>query len=667
MERREVADTVSGGTVAGHVVQARDIGAVHLHGVPPAETPRQIRVPRPTFVNRDRELAALTSALGRLDDGRPTVVACTGLGGVGKTELVSQFGFRNRATFVDGDLYADLATYRHLGGVDLSEVLAGFLRAFGVEAPASLPERAARFRTVTAKRQVLVFLDNVEHAAEVRTLLPACGLVVVAGRRRLPGLVLDGAEVLQLGPLSPAAGATLVRRRLGPQRGSERDLRALVELCGGLPLALNAVGFQLLEREDLEVGQAVAELSDPERRLVSLNNEEGGIDRVLDPVYRRLSPHALAFYHVVGANPGPFVSVELATAAGVDGVREALAELRAAHLLDDVAGGGPEKRYRAHDLVRLHARSRARALPEYTELLALIVGYYRGRTALADTLVLGDRFRIQEPDGRGMPGFAGKAEALQWLRAERADLRELVRVVAEQGWHGEVWRLCESLWALYHSDKNYGDWIETHRLGVEAAQWDNRPDAVIRMRNQLARAYYELKEYASAAEQVAMATELLPLVEEPRLSGVLYETDGLLCLAAGRPERAVERFGLAREANAGDDHGVVVQSYNIAQALVEARRAAEAVDVLEEATSLAERTADAPMLMRLPLVRARAHRALGEPQAATGWARVCVERASELGQRAKEREAHRLLLALAEETGDDDLAARSRARIAELD
>ncbi|RGD58628.1 hypothetical protein DR950_13270 [Kitasatospora xanthocidica] len=666
MERHEVANTVSGATVGGHVVQAGSIGSVHLHQPPTVPTPRQIRNPRPTFVNRDRELAALTSALGRLDDGRPTVVAFTGLGGVGKTELVSQFSSRNRASFAGGDLYADLSAYRHLGGVDLSEVLAGFLRAFGVDAPAALPERAARFRTITATRHVLVFLDNVEHAAEVRTLLPSCGLVVVAGRRRLPGLMLDGAEVLQLGPLSRAAGATLVRRWLGPQRGTERDLEALVELCGGLPLALNAVGFQLLERDDLEVDQAVVELSDPDRRLASLNNEEGGIGRVLDPVYRRLGPHARALYQVVGANPGPFVSAELAAAAGVEQVPDALRTLRAAHLLDDVEEGGPEKRYRAHDLVRLHARSCARELPEYLDLLARIVRYYRGRTAVADALVLGDRFRIQDPNGQGLPGFAGKSEALQWLRAERANLRELVRAAAEQGWHGEVWRLCESLWSLYHSDKNYGDWIETHRLGVESAQWDNRPDAVIRMRNQLARAYYELKEYPSAAEQVAMATELLPLVEEPRLSGVLYETDGLLCLADGRPEHAVERFELAREANEGDAHGVVVQSYNIAQALIAAGRAAEAIHVLDGATSLADRTDDASMLMRLPLVRARAHRALGQAESAVHWAGECVRRAVELGHRAKEREALELLVSLAEETGDDDLAARSRARIGEL-
>ncbi|MFF2077293.1 regulator [Kitasatospora sp. NPDC058162] len=662
MDGYEVSNSLSGTTVHGDVIQG---GNVTVNVGPKDRIPHQVRPARPTFVNRERELAALVAAIGRVEERKPRIVAFTGLGGVGKTELIAHFVSQYGDLFPGGDLYADLAAYRHLGGVDLSEVLAGFLREFGVaDVPGSMSERVARFRTITAVRRVLVFLDNVEHAAEVRGLLPAGGLVVVAGRRRLPGLSLDGAEVLQLDPLSSAAGVKLVRCWLGPGRGTDQEVAELVGFCDGLPLALNAVGYQLLDGE-LEIDQALAELSDPARRLVSLDNEEGGIDRMLDPVVRRLSPHAEALYHLVGVNPGPFVSAELAEASGIDRAPDGLRELRSAHLLDDVVDDGPGRRYRAHDLVRLHAHGCARELPERLELLARIVGYFRGRAALADALVLGERFRLQEQSGAGLPGFADKKSALGWLRAERANLRETVRAAAEQGWHGEVWRLCESLWALYHSDKNYGDWIGTHRLGVESAQWDNRPDAVIRMRNQLARAHYELKEFPLAAEQVAMASELLPLVDEPRLSGVLYETDGLLCLADGRPERAVELFTLARAANEGDPHGVVVQSYNIAQALIAAGRAAEAIGVLDEAVVIAERTDDEPMLMRLPLVRARAYRDLGDTEAAVRCAEECVRRAAELGHLAKEREAHRLLVSLAGELGDATLAARSRAWLGE--
>ncbi|MFJ5122176.1 regulator [Kitasatospora sp. NPDC088548] len=668
MEGYEKANTVSG-TVYGNVVQGRNV-EVHVHGArPPLGAPQQVRKPRRTFVNRAKELAALTAALGHLDGSRPVVIAFTGLGGVGKTELVAQFAAGHAEHFPDGQLYADLAAHRHLGGVDLGEILAGFLRGFGLEphqVPETLPERAALFRTVTADRRVLVFLDNVDHAAEVRTLLPSTGLVVVAGRRRLPGLALDGAEVLRLDPLSTTAGTELVRGWLGPGRGTDRELEDLVELCGGLPLALNAVGSQLLDRSGLRVDRVVAELADKERRLASLGSDEGAIGDVLDAVYLRLAGHTRDLYHLIGTVPGPHVSVEVAEAVGLERVPDGLADLLAAHLLDEVVDDGPEERFRTHDLVRLHARDRARRQPGRAELLRGIVAYYRGRAALADRAVLGDRLRLQEPGGAELPGFASRAEAMEWLQAERANLLGAVRAAAEQRWHGEVWRLCESLWPLYHGRGLYDDWTESHLLGVEAAQWDNRPDAGIRMRNQLARAYHGRKEYPRAAEQLAAASALLPLVDEPRLAGLVRETDGLLCLADGRPERAVELFTLAREANEGDPHGVVVQSYHLGQALIAAGRPEQALAVLDEATATAGRTADSPMLMRLSLVRARAHRALGRLDRAVVHAGESADRAFALGQAAKEGEAHTLLVELADELGDTGLADRSRARLRRL-
>ncbi|MFG2845414.1 AAA family ATPase [Kitasatospora sp. NPDC048296] len=660
-----MTNTVSGATVGGHVVQADSIGSVHFHQPDPVPRPRQVRSPHGPFVNREPELAALTGALDRLDEGEPAIVVITGLGGVGKTELIARFTKEHRSHFPDGDLYADLQAYRHQGGVDLAELLAGFLRALGAEPPAVEAERFTEFRTVTAERRCLFFLDNVEHAAEVRALLPSSGLVVVASRRRLPALRTDGAEVRQLGPLSAAAGADLVRAWLGAERGTDQELAELVELCGGLPLALNAVGSQLLDRDRLAVGRVVAELHDREGRLVMLNDEEGNLRPTYDLVYERLSSEGRALYHLIGVHPGPFVSVELACAVGVEQAREALNELRAVHLLDEVVDDDEEERFRAHDVVRLHAYDRTRELPNRTEILARVVAYFRGRASLADR-AMGARLRLQDPGGEGLPGFGSYAEALEWMQAERANLRAVVETAAEQRWHGEVWRICESLWPLYHNRKHYQDLIATHRLGVESAQWDNQPNAVVRLRNQLARAHYERKEYLLAAEQLARATELVPLVTDRLVVGVLYEMDGLLCLADGRPGRAVERFTLALEENRGDDHGEIVQRYHLAQALIADGRPEQALTVLAEAATRAEGTEDLDMLMKLPLVRARAHHALGQLDVAVTQAEACVRKARELSQYPKEAQAHTLLVALAEELDDPELAERSRARLREL-
>ncbi|MFE3506078.1 AAA family ATPase [Kitasatospora sp. NPDC059146] len=662
MDGYEVSNSLSGTVVHGNVVQG---GNVTVQLPPKHRVPYQVRPPRKSFVNRERELAALTAASGEAERGGPAIVVFTGLGGVGKTELVAKFAMEQAERFPGGVLYADLKAYRHRSAVDLAGVLEGFLRALGVRPPDAEAERFGEFRTVTAEQRCLVLLDNAEHAAEVRALLPSSGMVVVASRRRLDALRMDGAEVRQLDRLGATAAAALVRGWLSAERGTDDEVAALVERCDGLPIALNAVGSQLLRRGRLSVGQVIAELSHQEGRLAVLDNDEGNLRGTYDPVYERLSPQGRALYHLIGVHPGPFVSAELAAAVGIERAEDALDELCAVHLLDVVVDQGVDDRFQVHEVVRTHAYLCARELPDRTELLARAVAYYRGRASVADRAT-GPRLRLQDPTGDALPGFRSGADALEWLHAERANLRAVVKAAADQQWHDEAWWLCESLWPLYHGRKLYEDWIATHRTGIESARWANNPDAVVRMHNQLARAHYERQDFRLAAEQLALATEQVPLVANRQVVGVLYETDGLLCLADGRPGDAVERFTLALEENRGDAHGEIVQSYNLAQALIADGRPEEALAVLAEAGARAVDTDDRDMLMKLPLVRARAHRALGRLDLAVADAGDCVRRAEERKAYPKEAQAHTLLLALAEELDDPELAARSRARLREL-
>ncbi|WP_441248500.1 NB-ARC domain-containing protein [Kitasatospora sp. McL0602] len=671
-------NAVSGGSVA-QLVQAGTINTAYFYAptpVPAAEscTPRQIRRPRGPFVNRTAELTSLTEAVDGLAEGL-SVVVFTGLGGVGKTELIAHWAEREAERFPDGQLYADLGAVRHHGSVDLGEVLASFLRSLGVReeyVPHSLADRVNLFRSVTATRRLLFFLDNVEHAAEVRALLPFRGLVVVSSRHRLDGLVTDGAHVHRVEPLAPSAGVELVRRWLGEERGSDQELTELVRLCGGLPLALSAVGSQLLTRRRMAVGRVVAELADRHHTLQPLRSGESTVDEAFEAVYRTLPEQARRLYLLIGVHPGRELTPEMARALGGEGAAEAIDDLLAAHLLDETAPDeGPEERYRAHDLVALHARRAAGAALSDAEREAetrRIVDYFRVRAAAADRAVLGERFRLQESEAPLPPylAFTGRAQALEWLQSERAELMAVVREAAARGWHGAVWRLCESLWALFHSRKHYADWIESHELGVQAARWDARPDVGIRMHNQLARAHYELGEYRQAAEQLALAAEQLPLVTDPRLGGVIWESQGLLALAQGEPGQAIALFTRAREANADDPHGLVVQGYNLAQALLAAGRHQEAASALAAATAEAARTQDEPMLMRLALLGGRLHRATGDPQQAIAQLLLAARQADLMKQHHKEDQALGLLVELAAQVGDGALERSSSERLLAL-
>jgi hypothetical protein len=148
------------------------------------------------------------------------------------------------------------------------EALAQFLRALGVEAhriPAEVAEAACLFRTVLAKRRVLVVLDNAADADQVRPLLPsnpAC-LVVITSRDRLSGLVaLDGAHGLTLDVLDPESGAELLARAIGPARAGAEP-QALAEIaarCGYLPLALGVAAATVAHHPRLTLTEHAARL-----------------------------------------------------------------------------------------------------------------------------------------------------------------------------------------------------------------------------------------------------------------------------------------------------------------------------------------------------------------------------------------------------------------------
>jgi hypothetical protein len=96
---------------------------------------------------------------------------------VGKTSLAAHWLHGARDRYPDGVLSTDLGGDR-ADPARPGEVLDGFLRARGV-APESIPvaahEQAALFRSLTAGRRVIVFLDNAASAAQVRALLPGPG------------------------------------------------------------------------------------------------------------------------------------------------------------------------------------------------------------------------------------------------------------------------------------------------------------------------------------------------------------------------------------------------------------------------------------------------------------------------------------------------------------
>ena len=327
----------------------------------PAQLPHDV----PVLVGRDEELAAIDGARLGSPLGGTGVFVVSGMPGAGKTALAVRWAHQAAHRFPDGQLYVNLRGHDPFQPpLEPAEGLAQCLRALGVPAakvPPGLDERIGLYRSLLTGRRVLVVLDDAADADQVRPLLPSdrgCAALVTSRRRLQSLLAREGARQVRLGPLDPAAAATLLSGFLGTARvAAEPDAATrLARLCGALPLALVEVGSRLAGDPGLLLSRVTPEPADDAVRAA------------FDLSYRTLSPLARRFFHCLGLLPGGEVTPAAAAAlfdCDVESAGRLLDELWLRALVDESA----PRRYRMHDLVRRYAaeQARARESPTYRQ------------------------------------------------------------------------------------------------------------------------------------------------------------------------------------------------------------------------------------------------------------------------------------------------------------
>jgi DNA-binding SARP family transcriptional activator/transcriptional regulator with XRE-family HTH domain len=333
--------------------------------------PRQLPSPTPHFAGRSGELTALAKLMDRA--ARKKVAAAFAIGGtvgVGKSALGLHWAHLVADRFPDGQLYMNLRGFDPSDvPVTPAEALCGLFDALQVpneHIPASLEGQASLYRSVLAGKRMLVVLDNARGSEQVRPLLPGCPgcLVLVTSRSRLTGLVaVDGAQPVMLDELGENEARELLASRLGPDRvAAEPDAtRDLVRLCARLPLALAIIAARAAVRPYLSLRMLADELRDPSTRLDALETEEAAVcvRAAFSWSFKQLSAVAARMFVLLGAHPGPDISVPAAASlAGVPdrAARGALDQLVHAGLVAEHACG----RYAFHDLLRAYAAEQAR-------------------------------------------------------------------------------------------------------------------------------------------------------------------------------------------------------------------------------------------------------------------------------------------------------------------
>lgn len=650
----------------------------------PPTVPRQLPAAPRNFAGRTSELRALATLLdGEPETGGTVLIsAISGMAGVGKTALAVYWAHQTAVRFPDGQLYIDLRGFGpSVTPVAPAEALRGFLSALNVppeRIPVSMDERAALYRSLLARRKILVVLDNARDTAQVLSLLPGSSgcLVVVTSRNQLTQLVADGAYPVILGPLKATEARQLLAGRLGEARLAAEPASTgnVIDLCVRLPLALSIVAARAATSPALPLAVLAADLRDARARLDALDaGDDASVRVAFSWSYRRLTGLAAQMFRRLGCHPGSDIcrdaAASVADMTGPDAMA-ALAELTRAHLLNEYASD----RFSMHDLLRAYAAERSaeeeHESGRHAALERLSVWYLR--CACAARCVLDPFLPPLDP----APGelrvpvmeFGTEQAALSWCDQERANVTAITEAAARAGLHEIAWKLPTAMFPYFDRRKHYGDWITTHQAAIAAASRIGDREAEGKARCNLGSAYRPLRRFGEAIAEYELALSLFRetgwRLGEAKALGNLASCHNEAGDAAGAA--ALEKAALDVFSELGDDYGQALCQTNLGNAYNAMGQYTQAVTVQQQALDAFQRLDDRRGAARalcglgVSLVR------LGRPGRGL---RLLMRAAQEFAELADEHEQARVLLEVAtahKALGQRDAAADATARANEI-
>ncbi|MDV5146617.1 BTAD domain-containing putative transcriptional regulator [Streptomyces sp. SBC-4] len=489
---------------------------------PTGPLPAQLPASAGSYVGRRRQMRELDALVSPDPARRSHLVAVVGAPGVGKTALAKHWAHARREHFEDGQLFVDLRGHSPLPTLRPGDVLAQFLRALGAppdQLPADEDEAAALYRTLLADKQMLIVLDNARDAEQVRPLIPGAQgcAVVITSRSRLAGLVAsDGARQLVLDVLDPEEARQLLGTTIGESRvAAEEDAaRRLVQVCGGLPLAIRIAGANLLAR-DAGIADYCAELAgdDMLSRLRIEGDRRSTVRAAFDLSYRALPAAAQRMFRLLSLIPGPDVTVAGAAALADAAPAEAaglLVSLTNAHLVRERATG----RFGMHDLLRSYGRELVSREEAHAARQRLFDWYLHHTDAAARLLYpvhpVHPAEGVVDPEAASTV-FSGRGQASEWLDSERENLAGAVLQASGAGFTALAWRLAESLHDYLSVGMYTGDCLKVATASLFAAVADGELRAQAAAQLRRAECHWVLANNDQALELFGRALELARL------------------------------------------------------------------------------------------------------------------------------------------------------------
>ncbi|QMU73431.1 AfsR/SARP family transcriptional regulator [Streptacidiphilus sp. P02-A3a] len=618
---------------------------------PAAFAPAQLPPLTDDFTGRAEAAGQLLIHLGAPapDGAAPRSAAVVGPAGIGKTALALHVAHQLRPGFPDGQLYAAMAGAGP-DPVPAHDVQGRFLRALGTPpdaVPAQPDERTALYRSVLAPRRVLVMLDDVRDAAQVRDLLPGSGssAVLLTARQDLPALA--NTRSFGLETLSLDESRSLFERIVGAGRVEPEPeaVTAVLGSCCGLPLAIRIAGARLATRPRWSIQQLADRLADTRRTLTELTAGELSVRAGLALGYAGLGPEHTAqgpglprCFRLLGLGGLPQFGPSAAAAlfgTSVERAEEVLEALVDHRLLELPHGG----QYRFHDLTRLYAEEMAAAEESPAARAAafgrLLAWFLAGAEAAAELLRPAGRPALFGPErlslgagpaagteagtaagteagteaavavGPDAPRFRGQEQALDWFETELPTLVALSARAQRPGTEEFCWRLAEAMRQYFIVRRHWSDWISAYETGLAAAESAGEPLGAARMRDGLGTAYLDLRRFDDAARVTRAAIEAYRAMGRKDLQALaLSNLTGVLAAQGSHREGMdAAREALRIQLEAQDHSAAAVTLGNLGMLQVADGQPAEAVDSyldgLELSRKAGHRYAEAAILSNL--------------------------------------------------------------------
>ncbi|WP_086823221.1 AfsR/SARP family transcriptional regulator [Allokutzneria sp. NRRL B-24872] len=558
---RELRELHNGILTGSAAVAAPAVAAEAPAKVVPHQLPADIT----GFVGR-RELIEL------LEHERPRLAVLSGPPGVGKTALSVRVAHRLKQHFPDGQLFANLHGYSSGTAPSTGQVLGRFLRALGVapdKVPLDVPEQGEMLRHQLAGRKVLMVLDNVANADQVRTFLSAergC-TVLVTSRDTLRELAVDGALLESLDVLAADESQSLLSDLLGTRRFADNRAAGeeLASLCGNLPLALRIAGANLAGQSRTALSEYVRQLREGDRLAVLAveEDEQAAVRATFALSYTSLDTELRRFFRALALQPGPDVTARTAAALAdvhVEHASSLLDRLVSASLVHEHVPG----RYQFHDLVRLFAQQQSTVEDAAADRSAarerLLVSYVVD-CELAASLITPELYYLPavEHDTRVVrQELTELLDSHAWMEAELPNLIAAIVFAADNGPRWVAWRLAAYLTSFFRHTRDDADWRLVAEFGLRACLEDNDTHGQAALMRSHSMLHWCMGDNEKSLEYSGQALSLYQEVGDRRGQAQVLSNMGVSHAMAGNQATAVPLLtrGLAIEDELGASRGL---------------------------------------------------------------------------------------------------------------